>query len=171
MKTTSQRIYEILRGSWIFTRTFAVNKKMAGMSDSDTVNGVADFQEVKPGILNYKEQGQWLTQNKVFPITKEYQYRYDNEKDIVNVYFLQQSLEPRLFHQITLKAPDAKSSTIEASGEHQCAADNYKAHYLFTGNEQFTLFYYVKGPHKDYISKTVFKRVSEFVSPATASSI
>ncbi len=158
MKTASQRIYEILRGSWIFTRTLAINSKMVGMSDSETISGVADFHEIKPGILNYKEQGRWLIQNKVFPITKEYQYRYDNENDIVNVYFLEQSPETRFFHQIAVKASDVKSSTIEASGEHQCAADNYKAHYLFSGKEQFTLFYYVKGAHKDYTSKTVFKR-------------
>jgi hypothetical protein len=169
--TTSQQIYNILRGSWIFTRTLIDKKKMTGTSATETVTGVADFKEIRPGVLNYKEQGQWLIQNKVVPTTQQYQYRYDPEKDTVNVYFLEQSAEPRFFHQITVKSSEAKSSTMEASGEHQCAADNYKAHYLFSGNEQFTLFYYVKGTHKDYTSKTVFKRVSEYESPGTTSSI
>jgi hypothetical protein len=166
-KTANQQIYEILKGSWIFNRTLSLKKKSPGMIDSEIITGEASFEEIKPGILNYKEQGKWLTQNER-PVTREYQYCYNQAEDTVSVYFLKGDVRSQLFHNIKVDVADAKRCTIEASGEHQCAADNYKARYLFTGNEKFTLFYYVNGPNKDYASETTFKRVAEFSLPRTS---
>jgi len=99
-----------------------------------------------------------LTQNKIFQISRAYQYRYDSQTDKICVYFHEQGKEDRLFHEINLVPSDDKHSLAQGEGEHPCACDHYLVRYYFTDKNQFSLIYHVKGPTKNYTSETVFKR-------------
>ncbi len=145
-------IFERLKGNWTFQRI---------LPENGLVKGSAEFKEIKPGILNYREQGVWRRPDQSFAISKDYQYRYDPEIDQISVYFIDQEKPAKLFYKINIAPADEKTfAEFSATGEHQCNKDNYKAQYQFINENQFSLIYFVKGPKKNYISETIWRRVN-----------
>jgi len=69
------------------------------------------------------------------------------------VYFAEEP--PRLFHQIELR-PDGDA--FAGSATHACSPDVYRSDYRFLADGTFVIRHAVRGPRKDYVSTTVFRR-------------
>ncbi|CAF1197854.1 unnamed protein product [Adineta ricciae] len=148
---------------WTFERT------LTGKPSDGTVRGQAEFLFFSPNKLLYKEQGK-LTLSSQMPldITQKYIYSYDEEKDLLTVYFVNEDSQlGSLFHTIHFQSKENSSNGWLASGEHLCSQDHYSTSYLFALNgvnlSEFEITYTVKGPAKDYVSKTVFQPIKDHV--------
>ncbi|MBS0603935.1 MAG: hypothetical protein JSS60_02740 [Verrucomicrobia bacterium] len=138
------RIFHSLEGRWTLSRFISGHGKM---------EGTATFKKNSSDntCLHYREEGVFIGDNgKANNVFREYYYRLSN--DTISVLF---SKKPeKLFHILSF----ADTSPITATASHLCECDNYDAIYTFATPDEFTLFYSVKGPKKDYSIQTVFKR-------------
>ena len=94
-------------------------------------------------------------------ITQIYLYAYDKCQDLLSVYFVdEKNQRSALFHTIHFQSKQPSASGWMANGDHLCDQDHYSASYLFVFNGLdlvlFEITYHVKGPAKDYLSKTIF---------------
>lgn len=131
-------IFRWLEGTWSLSRQITGTGKM---------NGKAVFRLENPINLNryhYREEGilTFLT-NQSLNFHREYVYEYDENHQIINVYFNENPL--KFFHKLQFST-DFKS----ADASHLCINDRYDAYYTFLNENQFGLQYRVKGPKKDY---------------------
>ncbi len=86
--------------------------------------------------------------------TREYFYRYTNDQ--ISVFFNQ--TPQKLFYTLAFPAEIGKTEINQATGDHLCIADNYKALYEFISSNCFKLTYDVQGPQKDYRIHNLFIR-------------
>ncbi|CAF3828287.1 unnamed protein product [Adineta steineri] len=141
---------------WSFERI------LTGKPADGTVHGQAEFHYSQHHELLYKEQGKLILSSQIpLDITQKYIYVYDEDKDLMTVYFVDdKNKRGSLFHTIHFQS--ASNDGWIASGEHLCSQDHYSVSYLFRLNginlTKFEITYTVKGPAKDYISKTIFQR-------------
>ena len=105
---------------------------------------------------------------------KKYIYRYDEDRDVVSVWFVKRDgwTADNLFHEMTdfdgTAAPTAsRSAAVCASGtRHFCGPDTYNTSYHFSflspgpDLESFSVRYKVEGPKKNYISEAFYERSS-----------
>ncbi|MBS0350149.1 MAG: hypothetical protein JSR33_02995 [Proteobacteria bacterium] len=145
-----------MKGSQIFNNFKGVWKFERFISNEGSVKGQATFAEIKPNVLKYSETGVWIMADKNMEISRQYQYHYNPETDKIIVFFDENP--PRLFYELNVAFAEAKTSVCTiATGEHLCNKDTYKATYKFISSNQFTLFYQVNGPRKQYVIQTNFE--------------
>lgn len=141
---------------WTFKRI------LTGKPSDGTAHGQAQFSFSNPEELLYKEQGKLiLSSNIPLDITQKYLYVYDKSQDNLTVYFVdEKNQRGSIFHTINFQSKQSSDIGWIATGEHLCSQDHYSAHYLFVFNginlSRFEITYTVKGPTKDYVSKTIF---------------
>jgi len=143
---------------WTFERI------LTGKPSDGTVHGRAQFYFSDQDELLYKEQGKLILSSSLIPldITQKYLYVYDKIQDILTVYFVDDNNKRTLlFHTIHFQSKQSSQNGWIANGEHLCSQDHYSACYLFAFNginlSRFEITYTVKGPAKDYVSKTIFQ--------------
>lgn len=152
-------VYRALHESkWTFERT------LTGKPSDGTAHGHAQFHHFNSEGLLYKEQGKlFLSSSNSLDITQKYLYIYNSSEDLLSVYFVDEhNQRTSLFHTIQFQPKDTSSLNWIAHGEHLCGQDHYSTSYLFVFNginlSRLEIIYTVKGPAKDYISKTIFHR-------------
>ncbi|CAF4122176.1 unnamed protein product [Rotaria sordida] len=144
---------------WTFERT------LKGKPSDGIVHGQAQFNFSQQNELIYKEQGKLiLSSQEILDITQKYIYIYDENKDLITVYFVDNNDKcSSIFHTISFQSKQSSNIGWIAYGEHLCNQDHYFISYLFIFNginlSQFEITYTVKGPAKDYISKTIFQPI------------
>ncbi|UJR13464.1 hypothetical protein I4U23_000478 [Adineta vaga] len=143
--------------------TWTFERILIGKPSDGTVHGQAQFLFSQSAELLYKEQGK-LTLSSQIPldITQKYIYNYDEKNDVLTVYFVNENNQrASLFHKIDFQPKQTSSTSWIATGEHLCSQDHYSVSYSFAFNginlSQFQITYTVKGPAKDYVSKTIFQ--------------
>jgi hypothetical protein len=142
---------------WTFERI------LTGKPSDGTVHGQAQFNFSHPQELLYIEQGKLiLSSQQPLDITQKYIYVYDEAEDLLTVYFVDDKTKRgSIFHTIHFQSKQSSSNGWIANGEHLCSQDNYNVSYLFVFNGinllRFEITYTVKGPAKDYVSKTIFQ--------------
>jgi hypothetical protein len=142
---------------WTFERT------LTGQPSNGTAHGQAQFHFSNQQELLYKEQGKLILPSQTpLDITQKYLYVYDTVEDLLTVYFVdEKNQRTSLFHTIHFQPKEASPLEWIANGEHLCGQDHYSASYLFAFNgsdlARFEITYQVKGPAKDYVSKTIFQ--------------
>lgn len=160
-------ICSLQESKWTFER------RVKDRSTEDIIQGEAQFS-----LFEHKQQLLYIEQEKsnssslnvsekVWPIARKYLYVYDENQDIINVYFVNNNDNSCgvCFHTIYFQ-PNKSSETSQlgrtAIGEHQNEQDHCTITYLFVFNGiyliRFEITYTIKGPTKDYVSKTVFHR-------------
>ena len=87
---------------------------------------------------------------------------------MLTVYFVNEKSQlGSLFHTIHFQPRENSSTGWLANGEHLCSQDHYSTSYFFALNgvnlSEFEITYTVKGPAKDYVSKTVFQPIKDHV--------
>ena len=147
----------LTESTWTFERT------LTGKPSDGNVHGQAQFHHSTQGELLYQEKGKLIlpSQNPL-DITQKYLYVYNSTEDLLTVYFVnEQNQRTSLFHTIHFQPKETSSHGWIAHGEHLCGQDHYSSSYLFAFNgmnlSRFEITYTVKGPAKDYISKTIFQ--------------
>ena len=155
------RLFNLLEGKWEISRN---------VINIGRLNGSAQFEKSNsnPNELNYTEVGifEFYENANTFSASRKYIYRLVNDCDI-SVYFDDQAnREQRLFHKFDLiyanKPASSDTDLVKISALHLCSEDIYKVNYEFKMNadrmDEFNITYDVKGPNKNYISQTLFKR-------------
>jgi hypothetical protein len=142
---------------WTFERT------LTGQPSDGMANGQAQFHYSDQEELLYKEQGKLILSSQIpLDITQKYLYVYDKSQDLLTVYFVDdKNKRASLFHTIHFQPKQTSQLGWVANGEHLCGQDHYSVSYLFAFNgidlARFEITYQVKGPAKDYVSKTIFQ--------------
>jgi hypothetical protein len=118
----------------------------------------------------YIEDGDFKTEQGFgFRATRRYIYRYDDEKEILSVWFAKPDDPKRadyLFHDVEFEAPPVDGSGHKkgwpAKSGHLCIDDYYDVKYNFAFKavnlEEWTCAYTVKGPKKDYTISGTYRR-------------
>ncbi|GBB84740.1 hypothetical protein RclHR1_11300009 [Rhizophagus clarus] len=156
---TTSRIFKHFQGTWEIRRSIPNYGKMEGLAFFEKNNTETD-------ALHYREEGVFTTlTNEKINAYREYTYRYkDND---ISVYFVDKNSEygrtrtDRLFHTLKFNDPISVGANIKATGEHFCGSDTYVATYEFCNDDEFMIIYQVKGPAKDYVTSTLFKRTTK----------
>lgn len=136
-------VFDGLEGRWNLVRH---------IENQATMAGTAVFGRQDAGVLKYREEGRVrLTDGKTFDAHRE--YRFARAANGFAVFFEEEP--PRLFHRIGI-APDGDA--LAGSASHLCTPDLYDSTYRFLADGRFTIRHTVRGPRKDYVSTTVFRR-------------
>ena len=156
------KLFKNLQGNWRFHRTLQNSSSSESLG---FVDGTASFIVIKADRLHYQEVGV-LTDScqKKLKIHQEYLYIFDETKDTIEKKFSENGQDKGFFYFLSFDASSEQNNEVlfYAYGDHLCNRDHYKALYEFkkTDNRmnKFALEYVVKGPDKDYVSKTFFRR-------------
>jgi hypothetical protein len=140
----AQEVFAVLSGGWKFRRQ---------ISDFGVVEGKASFAQ-EGECSSYSESG--ILEHvggKSFVTEKEYQYFYNSNKKVIEVYFVQAELRAGLFCELDFFQG-------RAVARHECGRDVYEVTYWVKDESYFEIFYRVRGAKKKYMSMTNFLRVS-----------
>ncbi|HWC83180.1 MAG TPA: DUF6314 family protein [Pseudonocardiaceae bacterium] len=140
-----QRLFAGLAGDWTLTRD---------LPDNGSMTGTARFREFEPAVLHYREDGTLvLPGGRSLEVYREYHYRL--EEGQIRICFAEPG-PPRTFH--VLRLPGSHGAADTASDVHLCGDDVYTGEYSFVDEDQFSVRMRVRGPRKDYESRTVYRR-------------
>lgn len=155
----SSRLFNLITGSW------KISRQIHGIG---LLNGDAIFS-LNPNNseeLFYSEKGIFkFNDAKSLAATRKYVYRHSG--DDILVYFddkLQSTDDYRYFHRLNINSTDLsheEHDAFELKDVHLCGEDTYNVMYKFNFEKQdeFLIEYNVKGPNKDYLSETIFKKI------------
>lgn len=132
-----------LTGRWRIKRAITDRKGPNGV-----FSGCARFEAAGPDVLDYVEEGTLSLSDMAMKATRRYRWHTPSPLT-AEVYFD----DGRFFHSIQLRKGCAET-------RHFCAPDTYHVGYFFTGKDCWTQQWCVSGPRKDYVSDTVFSRIS-----------
>ncbi|ADU34628.1 DUF6314 family protein [Variovorax paradoxus] len=136
-------VFDLLEGVWDLDRVIEGKATMAG---------TARFVRLDAGQLKYREEGRiQLPNGQAFDGHRE--YVFERSPKGFSVFFAE--VPPRLFHDIAIVR---EGDELVGSAGHLCVADQYDSVYRFRADGSFVIEHLVKGPRKDYLSRTVFKR-------------
>lgn len=126
-----------------------------GILPGGAMRGEAKFISVSKVEFNYMEQGVLTLDHGdvIHDVTRSYIYKL--EDDHIQVFYADGSDDGALFHVLKFE------NEREAQAEHLCGEDFYRSHYAFDLPDCFTITHEVKGPKKDYVSKTIFTRLDK----------
>ncbi|MDP9892046.1 hypothetical protein J2W32_004189 [Variovorax boronicumulans] len=140
---TPDSVFDQFEGTWDLDRTIEGKASMVG---------TARFRRDDAAWLKYREEGRiQLPDGQSFDGHRE--YVFEGITDGFSVYFAETPL--RLFHEIAIVR---EGDELVGSAGHLCVADQYDSVYRFRTDGSFVIEHLVKGPRKDYLSRTVFKR-------------
>lgn len=170
MSTIAKSLFKALEGKWSIFRTIPNVGKLTGNAlfvPSTSPGGDGDGGGNE---LMYSESGlfEFYDNSSSFTATRKFIYRLVDQDSDISVYFNDDGQEVRLFHSFNLSQGTSGivDSKLLLNDVHLCVKDTYKVKYEFKfENEnkmnEFVIEYDVKGPAKDYISHTVFKRLEK----------
>jgi len=154
----SAEIFKRFPGLWNFTR---IAKSKTPNLPSGTIEGQASFTEAGTDALHYQETGRFSPDvGDALEVRMEYFYYLNTQENRIEKYFAKDGQKTGLFY--ALKFSQGRSPSLEATGDHLCIADTYKASYQFPSPndddfKSFRLTYTVNGPKKDYTTETIFE--------------
>lgn len=136
-------VFDRLEGTWDLART---------IENQAAMTGIAWFSQLGHDALGYREEGRvTLAGGQAFDAHRE--YRFERSRLGFLVFFAE--VPPRLFHQIQLAR---EGDVLAGSATHLCAPDVYDSDYRFMADGTFVIRHSVRGPRKNYVSVTVFRR-------------
>lgn len=135
------------RGEWRFERVITGGYEAQG-------HALFALQTEHSDELGYSETGQlFLPDGRQLEAQQTYIFAPMGNR--LCIYF--DETPPRLFHDLVLSPVHER---LEGQGRHHCGDDIYESLYAFLSATQFEVTHIVKGPRKDYVSKTMYWRVS-----------
>lgn len=116
----------------------------------------------------YIEEGEFKTESGFgFKATRRYVWRYDEERDVLSVWFAKPGDAKRadyLFHEVEFEMPvdGQRERGWPAKAEHLCIDDFYDVKYNFAFQavnlREWSVGYTVKGPKKNYMIRGTYTR-------------
>jgi len=134
---------EMLLGRWSFARE---------ISEHGSMNGTAVFQPVSEGRAEYFEFGELALRNGG-RLHAEQRYVYKMTDDGFAVYF---HATGEIFQRAIFS--EHENGEWRASASHICNQDVYDSEYCFGESGTFAVRHAVRGPKKDYVIRTVYRR-------------
>jgi hypothetical protein len=143
----------MLRGHWAIQRH---------IEPGGAFKGVAVFSQRAADSLLYHESGT-LTLDNGIAVTGENSYVYALRNGVIEVSFA--TGLSRGMHFIDIALPDQSSGAMpfECIDRHHCRLDTYDATFSMQSATRFTMTYVVRGPAKDYVSRSEYHRLGETV--------
>jgi uncharacterized NAD(P)/FAD-binding protein YdhS len=169
-------VFRALHGNWTLHRRITSSK---GALPSGVFSGTAKFLPRFPtpdksgGKFDleylYIETGTFTPTGAAQPITasRRYVYRYSEAKDQMSVWFVKPDANLEvdyLFHDVSFATPAEASEegACVAKADHLCVEDMYETKYRFPMKgialRAFQVTHTVKGPSKDYVAMSEFRR-------------
>ncbi|MCZ2498788.1 hypothetical protein GN316_18655 [Xylophilus sp. Kf1] len=140
---TADAVFDRLEGRWALDREIAGTARMAGS---------AVFRRLPDGWLGYREEARVMLADGRSHAGSQ-QYIFERAAGGFRVHFAE--TPPRLFHAVAVAA---QAGALVGSTTHLCVADTYDSRYTFRADGGFEVVHTVRGPRKDYVSRTVFTR-------------
>ncbi|MEJ8812512.1 DUF6314 family protein [Variovorax ureilyticus] len=136
-------VFDQLEGAWDLDRN---------IENQATMTGTAVFERRQPDVMAYREEGRVrLAGGKELDAFRE--YRFERAPRGFTVFF--NEAPPRVFHHIEL---ERDGDAFAGLATHLCSPDVYDSSYRFLADGTFVVCHTVRGPRKDYVSATLFKR-------------
>ncbi|ORY11409.1 hypothetical protein BCR34DRAFT_326139 [Clohesyomyces aquaticus] len=161
-------VFRAMQGTWELQRKI---DSRASAAPGGTLKGTAQFHPRFPTAPEfsaeylYIEEGIFTMDNGYsFPATRRYVYRYNEVKDKISAWFVQEDGETveKFFNQLEFKGAEDEGKGWVAVGSHWCDPDTYKSssEFRFRGAalERFGIMYDVSGPRKDYTMESWYQR-------------
>ena len=145
--TRAEDVFDQLEGRWSLERI---------IEGQATMEGIATFTRDGADALAYHEEGQVrLAHGQVLKAHRE--YRFERAPGGFTVLFAEALPQlSRLFHRIELMHDRA---ALTGKAVHLCTPDTYDSSYQFLPDGSFVIRHAVRGPRKDYVSTTTFRRL------------
>ena len=145
LRVKTQKLLKDLVGVWTLERTIKPGGVMVGQ---------AEFKPVSDTEYHYIEQGSLTLDHgeEIKDVKRAHIYKL--EKDTIQIYYADGPDNGKLFQVLEF------TSDTEAQAEHLCRYDLYESAYSFALPAEFTVRHAVKGPKKDYVSKTKYSKSS-----------
>jgi hypothetical protein len=139
-------VFARMIGTWSFERR---------ISNRASMTGSAIFEPTGDGEARYREAGRLrLAGGQEFDAAREYLY---HQRETGFAVFFPET-PPRLFHTVIL-VPGG-SCTLVGEASHLCGHDHYRTGYEFLPDRSFRIEHAVRGPRKDYVTTTLFRRAT-----------
>lgn len=145
-KKTNSSILNELTGQWHFERIYDNESKVIGSAIILKKNQ-AEFEYSEEGVLT-------LSDGKSLACSRKYIYK--PIPDGFAIYFFE--TPTKLFQNIVL---NNENGTLCAQATHFCAQDVYASSYALFPDGHFEITHVVRGPKKNYTSKTIFKKITQ----------
>lgn len=139
-------------GGWASGRLLGIWSFEREISGYGGMSGVATFEPIDGDRSLYEESGE-LRLDDGQRLHAERRYVYEWLDKGFAVYFHDTG---ELFHRVTFA--DCGEGEWRASANHLCKADSYISEYLFGVDGTFEVRHEVRGPKKDYMILTVYRR-------------
>lgn len=140
---TADTVFDHLEGGWTLAREIVGTARMSGK---------AVFRRLPNGLFAYREEARVQLQNGRSHAGSQ-TYFFERAPEGFAVHFAEEPL--RLFHAVAIVR---QGDALVGGTTHLCVADRYDSRYVFRADGSFEVEHTVKGPRKDYLSRTVFQR-------------
>lgn len=131
-------------GAWDYQREF---------DNGCRGTGAALFKNNVGNRLFYSENGKLILPNGQI-LNSSVQYEFLLNSRGIDIFFT--TPKEALFQSINF---ELKDGTYTGQASHQCSKDVYSSQYTFFHDKSFETIHNVKGPKKNYISKTLFRKI------------
>ena len=135
--------FQMLLGHWNFTRQIPGHGSMSG---------TAVFEPVSEGGAEYFEFGELALRNGE-RFRAERRYVYEVMGGGFTVYFHETG---EIFERVVFV--EQEGGVWKASANHVCDKDVYESEYCFPMDGTFAVRHAVRGPKKDYLIRTIYRR-------------
>jgi hypothetical protein len=135
--------FEMLPGRWSFERE---------IPGQGSMKGTAVFELVSEGRAEYFEFGELALKNGE-RLRAERRYVYEVMHGGFKVHFHETG---EIFERAVFV--EQKSGGWKASANHRCEKDFYESEYCFPIDGTFIVRHAVRGPKKDYLIRTIYRR-------------
>lgn len=136
-------IFQALVGEWKLHRQIV---------PFGSLTGGASFVAQSAARLHYTETGILRLDGGAGSTEARRCFSYRWEHGAINVYFADGPQDGQLFHVLSF------DDAISATASHHCVADLYRTTYRFELPARFSVEHHVTGPHKRYVSTSLYTR-------------
>jgi hypothetical protein len=148
-----RRMLAMLRGRWSIRRC---------IEPGGNFNGVAVFTRRSADSLLYHESGALILDDGT-ALTGENRYVYALRNGVIEVSFAEGLSQGMHFIDIALPDEAPGGVPIVSTDRHHCRLDTYDATFSMETANRFTMTYLVRGPTKNYVSRSEYRRLGESV--------
>jgi dimethylaniline monooxygenase (N-oxide forming) len=144
-----RRVLDLLCGYWALERQIEPGGRFSG---------TASFTHRAAESLLYREDGELVTDAGMV-LTGEASYVYALRNDDIEVSFADGVSRGVHFIDITLPHDQPEVLPVVSVDRHLCRLDTYDASFQMATADRFTVTYVVRGPTKNYVSRTQYRRL------------
>lgn len=145
----ADRVFDLLIGTWVIDRE---------ITPKGHFQGTATFVRADAKTLDYAEEGTLVLNNGTTMLGERAQ-TYLLHEDRIEVLFADGPNHGNHFVDILFPSDPTADWPLCSGDTHYCLKDTYKAMFCFNDADEFDVTYTVCGPEKDYVSRSVYRRI------------